>query len=76
MLGGITPKYQPLDNFVVKVFKLYYRYYHDNYMLSVSENDKGHIIMPRLHICDQWVAKAWNKLFENFYQRGLDKFWR
>ena len=51
MAGGITPKSQPLDAFLGKVFKGLYRYGSDYYMLYAPSNDRGQPIEPNLQLC-------------------------
>ena len=46
MSEGITPKAQPLDDLLGKVFEGLYIYYYDYYMISASSNDKGQPISP------------------------------
>ena len=46
MTGGITPKAQPIDEFIGKFFKGHYRDRYDMYMLSAPLNQKGQPISP------------------------------
>ena len=47
MAGGITPKAQPLDAFIGKIFKGYYREYYDEYYLQAPvKEDTGEIKPP------------------------------
>ena len=71
MEGGINPKYQPIHNFIGKVFKGYYIYYYDVYMLSETANYKYHPITTRCHLYAQWVVKACNKVSESL----IIKYW-
>ena len=71
MAVGITPKAQPLDAFLGKLFKGLYRYYYDCYIISAPSNDKGQPISPTRQICPTWVGKAWNKVPEELVR----KFW-
>ena len=60
MAEGITPKAQPLDALLGKVFKGLYRDYFDYFMISAQSNDIGQPIAPTRHIFVTWVVKAWN----------------
>ena len=63
MTGGITPKAQPIDSFIGKVFKGHYREYYDSYAISAPINDNtGHIKPPTHQLCTQWVVKSWEKI--------------
>ena len=70
MSGGITPKAQPIDAFIGKVFKGHYRDYYDMYMLSASLNNKQHPIAPSRQLCAEWVVQAWKKLPERLVQKA------
>ena len=72
MAGGITPKAQPIDAFLGKLFKGHYRNYYDNYMLNVPENSKGHPMVPSRQLCAQWVVKAWNKVSVKLIQKSWE----
>ena len=65
MVVCITPKSQPIDNFVGKAFNAYNIDYCDTYALSAHENDKWYPIMTRYQICTQWVVKVRKKVSEN-----------
>ena len=64
MARGVTPKSQPIDAFVAKVFKGIFREYYDNYMINADENQAGHPIPPSRQLMEIWVAKAWNDVPE------------
>ena len=60
MAGGVTPKSQSINAFVVKVFKGLITEYYDNYMINADENEAGHHIPPSKQLMVIWVVKAWN----------------
>ena len=62
MGGGITPKSQPIDIFIGKVFKGLYRDHYDLYMLTAPTNSKGQPIIPSCQLCATWVVQAWDEL--------------
>ena len=63
MGGGITPKAQPLDALVNKIFKGFYRDNYDEYILSAPVNEKtGHPIPPSRQLMACWIVDAWGKV--------------
>eukprot|EP00957_Ditylum_brightwellii_P081790 6222622-Ditylum_brightwellii.AAC.1 len=68
---GITPVAQPIDRFIGKIFKGMYREYHDSYMLSAPENDKGQPMPSSRQLCAQWVVKVWEAISEE----SIEKAW-
>ena len=46
MAGRIIPVSRPIDNFIGKIFKGFYREHYDIYMLSVPENYKDQPMPP------------------------------
>ena len=73
MAGGITPKSQPIDAFIGKVLKGYYREFYDEYVLTAPINEKtGQIISPTRQLSAQWVVKAWEKIPEEMIRKVWD----
>ena len=70
MAGGITPKSQPIDAFVAKVFKGLLREYYDNYMLNADENEAGNPIPPSRQLMAICVVEAWNDVPEEIIQKS------
>lgn len=61
MAGGITPKSQPIDVIIGKIFKGFYRDDYDQYMLTAPTRN-GHPITPSRQLCATWVVNAWEKI--------------
>ena len=70
MAGGITPKAQPIDAFLGKVFKGLYRYYYYYYMLYAPSNNRGQPVTRTHQLCATWVVKAWNKVSEELVRKS------
>ena len=51
MAGFITPIAQLVDKKFEKTSYGYYRYFYENYIVTVPNNDKGHTTPPYHHIC-------------------------
>ena len=63
MDGGITPKAQPLDMLIKKVFKGFLRYLFGELSLNAPTNPKtGHPLDPSRKLLAQWIVKAWDKV--------------
>ena len=61
--GGITMKAQPIDAFIAKVVKGYYKDSYDQYSLTAPTNPStGHPIPPSRQLCATWVVEAFDKL--------------
>ena len=75
MTGGITPKSQSINAFVVKVFKVLLPEYYDNYMLNADENEAVHNTPPSQKIMEIWVVKAWNDVPEELIQKVMESMW-
>ena len=63
MDGGITPKAQPLDVLINKVFKGFIRDFFKQWSLNAPTNPKtGHPLAPSCKLHEQWIVKAWEKV--------------
>lgn len=62
--GGLTPKLQPCDGLVNKIFKANMSSLYDDHMASkdVTRNDRGYPEPPSRGLVAQWVKKAWDAL--------------
>lgn len=62
--GGLTPKLQPCDGLVNKIFKANMSRLYDDHMASnnVTRNDRGYPEPPSRGLVAQWVKKAWDAL--------------
>ena len=71
MGGGITPKSQPLDLFLGKITKGYYRDLHDTYMLNAPGNPvTGHPFTPSRQLCATWLVAAWERVPEDLVRKA------
>ena len=63
MDGGITPKAQPLDVLINKVFKGLFRDLFEEWSFNKPTNPKtGHQLAPSHQLHAQWIVKAWAKV--------------
>ena len=63
MDGGITPKSQPLDVLINKIFKGFFRDLFEEWSLNAPTNPNTvHPLAPSRQLIAQWVVKAWSKV--------------
>ena len=63
MDGGITPKAQPLDILINKVFKGFFHDLFKEWSLNAPTKPKtGHPLAPSCQLLPQWIVKAWAKV--------------
>ena len=68
MCGGITPKAQPLDALINKVFKGFFRDLFKEWSLNTPTNPKnGHLLAPYSQLLAQWIVKEWDKVQKNLF---------
>ena len=71
MDGGITPKCQPLDVLINRVFKGYFRDYFEEWSLSAPINPKtDQPLAPSRQLLAQWVVEAWSKITEELIRKA------
>ena len=63
MDGGITPKAQPLDALINKIFKELFRDLFEEWSLNArTKPEIGHPLAPSCQLLAQWILKAWAKV--------------
>lgn len=71
MDGGITPKAQPLDVLINKVFKGLYRDLFEEWSLNAPINDNtGHPYPPSRQLLATWVVQAWKMIPEELVRKA------
>ena len=71
MGGGITPKAQPLDIFLGKIMKGYYRDLYDIHMINAPVHPStGHPFVPSRQLCATWIVKAWERVPEALVKKA------
>ena len=75
MDGGITPKSQPLDILINKVFKGFFRDLFKEWSLNAPTNPKtGHPLAPSRQLLAQWIVKAWAKVPKEPVQKSWEVY--
>ena len=73
MDGGITPKAQPLDALINKIFKGLFRDLFKEWLLNVPTNPKtGHPLAPSRQLLAQWIVKKWAKVPKELVRKSWE----
>ena len=73
MAGGITPKAQPLDVLINKVWKGFFRDLFEEWSLNAPLNEKsGNPIPPSRQLLAQWVVMSWEKIPESLVKKAWE----
>ena len=73
MDGGITPKAQPLDVLINKVFKRLFHDLFEEWSLNAPTNPKtGHPLAPSRQLLEQLIVKAWDKVPKELVRKSKE----
>ena len=73
MDSGITPKSQPFDVLINKVFKGFFRDLFEEWSLNALTNPKaGHPMAPYRQLLAQWIVKAWAKVQKEIFRKSWE----
>ena len=73
MAGGITPKAQPLDVLINKVWKGFFLDLFEQWSLTCPLHPKtGNPIPPSRQLLAQWVVMSWNKIPESLVKKAWE----
>lgn len=73
MAGGITPKAQPLDVLINKVWKGLFRDLFEEWSLTAPQHEQtGNPIPPSRQLLAQWVVMAWEKIPESLVKKAWE----
>ena len=73
MDGGITPKDQPLDILINKVFKGFFGDLFKEWLLNAPTNPKTcHPLDPFFQLLARWIVKAWAKVPKELVRKSLE----
>ena len=73
MDGGITPKAQPLDVFIKKVFNEFFCDLFEEWSLNTPTNpNTGHPMAPYRQLHAQWIVKAWAKVPKELVRKSWE----
>ena len=71
MACGITPKAQPIDAFIGKLIKTFYKEFYDEYSLTAPVNPiTKYPLPPTRQLCSSWVCKAFDKIPQELIKKA------
>ena len=73
MDGGITPKDQPIDVLLNKLFKGFFQDLFEEWSLNAPTNpDTGHPLAPSCKHISQWIFKAWAEVPKELVRKSWE----